>query len=123
MNMMKNRVQLIGAIGRDPEMRRFENGKALMRIVVTTSETYKNDKGDMVTSTQWHPVVAWGRLAERMEKYLRKGSEVVLNGKLTHRSYEDKEGVTKYVTEVVADEFMLFSTQQQNSPAVAVTPF
>jgi len=123
MNIMRNRVQLIGRLGKDPEMKKFESGKVTVRIVVATSENYKNENGDLVTTTQWHPVVAWGRTAENMAKFLKKGSEVVINGKLTHRSYEDKEGVTKYVTEVLTDEFMLFNNATAAAPAVQVTPF
>ena len=107
MNIMRNRVQLIGNLGRDPEIKRFESGKINARLNVATTETYKNEKGDLVSTTQWHTVIAWGKKAESIEKYLRKGHEVIIQGKLTHRSYEDKEGITRYVSEVVLDEFML----------------
>lgn len=109
MNIMRNRVQLIGNLGADPEMRTFESGRVSARISIATNEVYRNDKGDQITTTTWHTVIAWGKVAERIAKFLHKGSEVIVQGKLTHRSYEDKEGVIRYVTEIVADEFMVLN--------------
>lgn len=115
MNIMRNRVQLIGNLGADPESKTLESGRVVTKVRIATKEVYKNDKGDLVTSTYWHQVVAWGRTAERMNKFLRKGNEVIIQGKLTHRSYEDKEGITRYVTEVLADEFMMLSKLTANA--------
>lgn len=107
MNALRNKVQLIGNLGNDPEINNFESGKKIAKMTIATNETYKNDKGEKVTDTQWHHVVAWGKTAELIEKYLSKGNEVAIEGKLTHRSYEDKNGEKKYITEVVASELLM----------------
>jgi len=109
MNAMKNRVQLIGNLGKDPEVRAIDNGNKMARMSIATSETYQNNKGEKVTDTQWHTVVAWGKTAELVEKLLTKGSEVALEGKLVNRSYTDKNGQKKFITEVVAQEFLLLT--------------
>ncbi|MFT4757908.1 MAG: single-strand DNA-binding protein [Vicingaceae bacterium] len=107
MNAMKNRVQLIGHVGNDPEIKTFEGGKTVANLTIATNDSYKNDKGEKVEQTEWHKVVAWGKTAEIIEKYVTKGKEIAIDGKLTHRSYEDKNGEKRYVTEVVASEVML----------------
>ncbi|HSC53902.1 MAG TPA: single-stranded DNA-binding protein [Phnomibacter sp.] len=109
MNALKNRVQLIGNLGKDPEVKAIENGNKMARMSIATSETYQNAKGEKVTDTQWHNVVAWGKTAEIMENLLAKGNEVVIEGKLVSRSYIDKDGQKKYVTEVVANDFLLLT--------------
>lgn len=109
MNAMKNRVQLIGNVGQDPEIRTLENGKKLAHLSITTNETYKNDKGEKVEQTEWHRVTAWGKTAEIIERFVVKGKEVAVDGKLTHRSYDDKNGEKRYVTEVVVNEILLLS--------------
>lgn len=107
MNALRNKVQLIGNLGNDPEIVTLESGKKLAKMSLATNETYKNDQGEKVTETQWHHVIAWGKSAEIIEKYLTKGKEVAVEGKLTYRSYEDKNGEKKYFTEVVANELLL----------------
>ncbi len=107
MNAMKNRVQLIGNLGQDPEVRTLNSGKQVAQFSVATSESYKNAAGEWIKDTQWHTVVAWGKLAEISENLLVKGQEVVVEGKVTDRTYEDKNGVKRYVTEIVATEMML----------------
>lgn len=107
MYALRNRVQLIGNLGMSPEVKKTENGKKLVRFSVATNESYKNASGDKVTETQWHNLVAWGKVADIAEKYLNKGSEVVIEGKLINRNYTDKEGVKKYVTEVQVNELVL----------------
>lgn len=107
MNALRNKVQLIGNLGNDPEINNFESGKKIAKMTIATNETYKNEKGEKVTDTQWHHVVAWGKTAELIEKYLSKGNEVAIEGKLTHRSYQDKNGEKKYITEVVANELLM----------------
>lgn len=102
-----NKVILLGNLGKDPEVRHLENGRAVANFSIATSETYKNKQGEKVTNTEWHNVVLWTPLAEIAEKYLNKGNQVYIEGKLTSRSYEDKEGVTKYITEVVGREMTL----------------
>ncbi|PIQ15164.1 MAG: single-stranded DNA-binding protein, partial [Flavobacteriales bacterium CG18_big_fil_WC_8_21_14_2_50_32_9] len=103
MSNLKNKVQLIGNIGNAPEIINLESGKKLAKFSVATNESYKTAKGETVKETQWHNLVAWGKTAEIVEKYLTKGNEVAIEGKLTSRSYEDKTGVKKYVTEVVVN--------------------
>lgn len=102
---MVNKVILIGNLGRDPEVRYLEGNVAVARFSVATNESYKDKKGEWQTATEWHDVVAWRSLAERAEKQLKKGSQVFIEGKLTHRKYQDKEGNDRYVTEVVANSF------------------
>ena len=108
MNAMKNKVQLIGHVGANPEIKTLEGGKKLARISIATNETYVSQKGDKVTETQWHNVVAWGKTAEIAEKLFSKGMEVLIDGKLINRSYTDKDGVKKYITEVQANELLVF---------------
>lgn len=107
MNALRNKVQLIGHVGNDPEIKNFETGKKLANLTVATNETYKNEKGEKVEETQWHRVTAWGRTAELIEKYVTKGKEIVIEGKLVHRSYDDKNGEKRYTTEVVVNELLL----------------
>jgi single-strand DNA-binding protein len=107
MYALKNKVQLIGNLGNAPEVKTIESGKKLARFSVATNETYVNSKGEQIKETQWHNLVAWGKLAEIVEKYLNKGSEVVIEGKLLNRSYTDKEGNKKYITEVEVNELLM----------------
>ena len=106
MNALKNRVQLIGHLGQDPDVKQT-NGGTLARFSLATTERYKNKQGERVSETQWHNVVVWGNLADLAQQYLHKGKEVALEGKLNHRSYEDKDGNKRYVTEVVASDFLM----------------
>lgn len=107
MNAIRNKVQLIGHLGNDPEIKNFETGKKLATLTLATNEVYKNDKGEKVEETQWHKVVAWNKNAEIIEKYVTKGKEIAVEGKLVHRSYDDKNGEKRYVTEVVVNELLL----------------
>ena len=100
MNAVKNKVQLIGNLGQDPDVKAIGEDKKVAHISVATNENYRNAKGEKVTETQWHNVVAWGKLADIAEKYLLKGTEVVIEGKLINRNYTDKQGVKRYITEV-----------------------
>ncbi|MDY3547121.1 single-stranded DNA-binding protein [Riemerella anatipestifer] len=103
---MKNKVQLIGNVGNTPEIKEVNNTK-VAHLSIATNEIYKNAQGERVEQTEWHKVVAWGRLAEIIEKYVTKGKEVAIEGKLTYRSYDDKEGNKRYVTEIVANDILL----------------
>jgi len=107
MSTLRNTVQLIGHVGNDPEIVNLESGKKLAKFSVATNESYKNAKGEKITDTQWHNIVAWGKTAELIENYVPKGKEIGIEGKLTSRSYEDKEGVKRYITEVVCNEVLL----------------
>ena len=109
MNTIKNKVQLIGNLGNDPEIINLESGKTLAKFSIATNESYKNAKDEKVTETQWHNVVAWGRTATLAEKYLQKGKEVAIEGKLTSRSYETSKGEKRYVTEVVCNELLMLT--------------
>ncbi|MHC0444544.1 single-stranded DNA-binding protein [Flavobacterium sp. 3-218] len=104
---MKNRVQLIGNVGNDPEVKTLDNGRKLAHITIATKDYYKNDKGERVEQTEWHRITAWGKTAEIIEKFVVKGKEIGIEGKLTHRSYDDKNGEKRYITEVVANEVLL----------------
>jgi single-strand DNA-binding protein len=107
MNAMKNTVQLIGNVGNDPEIKTFDGGKKLANITIATKDSYKNDKGEKVETTEWHRVTAWGATADIIEKYVTKGLQIGIEGKLTHRSYDDKNGEKRYITEVVVNEVLL----------------
>jgi len=107
MYALRNKVQLIGNLGAKPEIRTTESGKKLARFSLATNEDYRNAKGEKVRETQWHNLIAWGKVADIAEKYLDKGSEIAMEGKLINRSYNDKEGNKKYVTEVQVNEVLM----------------
>ena len=107
MNALRNKVQLIGNLGMDPEVKSLDGGKKLAKVSIATNETYKNSKGERVTETQWHNLIAWGKTAEIVEKFLKKGSEVAVEGKLINRNYTDKEGIKRYVTEIEVSEVLM----------------
>jgi single-strand DNA-binding protein len=108
MSNLRNSVQLIGRLGQDPELRTFDSGKTKATFSLATSEKFKNQKGEKVEETQWHNLVVWGKLAEIAGQYLKKGSEIAIEGKLVHRSYEASGGEKKYITEInVKDMVML----------------
>lgn len=118
--MSFNKVILVGNVGKDPEIRRFENNiKASFSLA--TSETYTPKGGDKVTQTEWHNIVAWRRLAELAENYIRKGSQILIEGKLRYRSYDDRDGNKRYIVEVEADVIQLLGrrpdSQGQQSQA------
>lgn len=107
MSTLRNKVQLIGHVGNTPEIVNLESGKKLAKFAIATNESYKNSKGEKITDTQWHNIVAWGKTAELIENYVPKGKEVGIEGKLTTRNYEDKDGVKRYITEIVCSELLL----------------
>ncbi len=111
MNALKNKVQLIGNLGNAPEVRNTESGKKLVRFSIATNESYRNAKGEKVTETQWHNLIAWGKIADIAEKYLAKGSEVAVEGKLMNNNYTDKDGNKKYSTEVQVHELLLLGNK------------
>jgi single-strand DNA-binding protein len=114
MNNLRNSVRLIGNLGMDPEVKDLNGGKKLAKFSVATKETYKDEHGDRVTETQWHNLIVWGKQAEIASKFLKKGSEVAVEGKLTSRSFTDKEGVKRYVTEIVVNEFLMMGSKKEN---------
>jgi single-strand DNA-binding protein len=107
MNAMRNKVQLIGNVGNDPEIKTFDGGKKVVNFTLATNESYKNEKGEKVEQTEWHKITAWGKIADIIEKYVTKGKEIAVEGKLTHRSYDDKNGEKRFITEVVANDILL----------------
>jgi single-strand DNA-binding protein len=107
MSTLKNKVNLIGRVGAKPESQVFESGAKKARLSIATNERFKDKKGDWVDNTQWHNVVAWGNQVDRVVKALDKGSEVVIEGRLVNRNYEDKNGGKHYVTEIELSDFLL----------------
>jgi len=106
MNTLRNSVRLVGNLGMDPEIRALDNNRKMARLSIAVNESYKNDKGEKITDTQWHSLVMWGPQAKLAEDYLKKGDEVAVEGRLSSRSYTDKDGNKRYVTEVVVNEFL-----------------
>ena len=109
MNNLRNKVQLIGNLGKDVEYKQLQDGNAIARATIATKEVYKNSKGEKVIDVQWHNLVGWGRVAEFMQVLLKKGKQVAVQGKLAHRSYEDKKGQKRYISEVIVSEFIPLS--------------
>jgi len=107
MNSLKNRVTLIGNLGTDPEVKTIESGQKVTHFSLATSDNYKNADGQKVNETTWHNIVAWNGLAEIAGKYLKKGKEVAVEGRIVYRTYEDKKGVTKNTTEIVLTDLLL----------------
>jgi len=110
-----NRIILLGNLGKDPDVKYLENGRTKANFTLATNEVYKNKEGEKVTHTEWHNIVLWTPLAEIAEKYLQKGQQVYIEGKLTNRSYTDKEGQTKYITEIVGQNLVLLSNKGNRS--------
>ena len=107
MNSLRNRVNLIGNLGQDPELKTLENGKKVAHFTLATNDGYKNADGQRVEETTWHNIVAWNGLAEIASKFLKKGKEVAVDGRIVYRTYEDKKGVTKNITEIVLNDLVL----------------
>ncbi len=107
MSTLKNSVTLIGNVGQNPEVKTLENGQKVANFSLATNETYYNKAGEKVTQTYWHKLVAWGKTAEIIENYVHKGKEIAIEGKLTNRNYEDKNGQKQYITEVLVNEVLL----------------
>ena len=110
MSTIKNQVQLIGNVGNTPETITFDSGKKAVRLSIATNEYYQKD-GEKVQDTQWHNLIAWGNQADLIEKYVGKGKEIAIQGKLTSRSYETQTGEKRYVTEVVVQEILFLGNQ------------
>lgn len=110
MSTLKNKVQLIGNVGIDPTITNLENGKKVARLSLATNESYKDSKGEKQTDTNWHTVIAWGKTADIIEKYVTKGKEIAVEGKLSTRTYDDKDGNKRYVTEVIVSEILLLGS-------------
>lgn len=112
MNALKNRVQLIGNLGMDPEVKALSNDRKVARVSIATNEVYNNSKGERIENTQWHNLVMWGKTAEIAERYLRKGQEIAVEGKLVNRSWETKEGEKRYSTDIVISELVMLGRRE-----------
>jgi len=106
MRNINNSVQLIGNLGMNPEIKSLESGKTMAKLSIATSDSYISKDGEIIKTTQWHNIIAWNKQAELAEKYLSKGQQVCVAGKINNRSYEDKDGNKQYITEVIVDNFM-----------------
>jgi single-strand DNA-binding protein len=113
--MSVNKVILVGNVGKDPEVRYLEGGTAVCSFPLATSETYRNRDGDKVTTTEWHNVVLWRGLAEIAEKYVRKGSQLYIEGKIRTRSWDDRDGNKRYTTEVIADTMQMLGKRTEEA--------
>ncbi len=111
MTNLKNSVRLIGHIGQKPEIKTIPNGKKVANFSLATSDTYKDANGQKVTETTWHNMVAWGTQVDIIEKYLDKGHEIIIEGKLMNRNYVDKKGMKKYITEILVNEFQMIGSK------------
>ena len=111
-----NKVILVGNLGKDPEVRYLDGGVAVANFPLATSESYKDKSGNRIDQTEWHNVVLWRGLAEITEKYLKKGSQVYIEGKIRSRSWDDKEGIKRYTTEIVADNMTMIGSRRDNNP-------
>ena len=107
MNALRNSVRLIGNLGEDPKVRKLDSGKTVANFSIATNEIYRDNQGNKQSETTWHRLVAWGKQAEIVEQYVKKGSEVAIEGKLTNRSYDDKNGEKHYVTEILVNSVLL----------------
>ena len=107
MSTLRNKVQLIGHVGQEPEIKTLESGKKLAKITLATNDVYYNDKKEKITDTQWHNLAAWGKTAEIIENFVNKGKEIMIEGKITYNNWEDKNGDKRYSTEIVINELLL----------------
>jgi len=110
MNALRNRVQLIGRLGQDPEIRTLENGKKVAHFNLATNESYRNSEGNRIDETTWHSIVAWNGLAELSSKFLGKGKEVCIEGRISYHTYTDKNGIQKNITEIVASDLVMLGS-------------
>ena len=118
-----NKVILVGNLGKDPEVRYLEGGTAVANFTIATSETYKDrNSGERKTQTEWHNIVLWRGLAEVAEKYLKKGNQVYIEGKIRTRSWEDKDGNTRYTTEIVGDNMTMLGRREEGERAQREAP-
>ncbi len=115
MYALKNKVQLIGNLGMNPEIKEMTGGKKMARFSMATNESYRDANGQKQTETQWHNLVAWGKVADLAEKFLSKGNEIVIEGKLVNRNYTDKEGIKRYATEILVNEIVLLGRKDASA--------
>ncbi|HIP36880.1 MAG TPA: single-stranded DNA-binding protein [Crocinitomix sp.] len=109
MKSLRNKVQLIGNLGQAPEIVTFENGNKLAKFTLATNETFKNAKGEKQIETQWHQLIAWGKVADIIENYVKKGQEIAIEGKIMYETYEAKDGIRRHATKIQVNELVLLS--------------
>lgn len=112
MNALRNKVQLIGNLGAKVEIKNLEGGNVLGKVSMATNEVYKNKKGERVQETTWHNLVAWGKTAELLNKYTDKGSEIAIEGKISNRTYDDKDGNKRYFSEIIVNEVLFLGDRK-----------
>jgi single-strand DNA-binding protein len=112
MNNIRNKVQLIGNVGQTPEIISIQKGKKLAKLTLATNEHYKDSKGDKKTETQWHNLIAWGKTAEIIENYVKKGEEIAIEGKIIYENFEGTDGIKKYVTKIRISEVLMLGGSQ-----------
>jgi single-strand DNA-binding protein len=117
MNSLKNRVMLIGNLGQDPDTKTTESGKKVTHFTLATDDGYKNSEGQKISETTWHNIVAWNGLADIADRFLKKGHQVVVEGRIVYRNYEDKKGATKYITEIVLNDLALLRNGKEKDQA------
>ena len=121
MNSLRNRVNLIGNLGQDPEIKTLENGKKVTKFTLATSDDFKNAEGQKIKETTWHNVVAWNGTADVAARFLKKGGQVAVEGRIVYRNYEDKNGVTRYVTEIVIHDLLFLQPRKEQMKAEAIS--
>jgi single-strand DNA-binding protein len=119
---MLNKVMLIGNVGKDPDIRHLESGTAVANLTLATTERYKDRNGEMQEQTEWHNVVLWRGLADVTERFVRKGSQIFIEGKIRSRSWEDQSGQKRYTTEIVADNMQLLGRRSDNPANASARP-
>ena len=112
MKTLKNRVQLIGRLGRDPEIKELKNGQHVARFSLATTETFKTTEGEKKQDVQWHNIVAWNKLAEIAAEYLTKGAEIAVDGQIKYKIFDDRDGNTRYYTEIIVNELLMMNKPQ-----------
>jgi len=115
MNNLRNKVMLLGNLGQDPETKTLDNGKKVVHFTLATKEDFKNGDGQKVSETTWHNIVAWNGLADVAGRFLKKGKEVLVEGRIVYRNYEDKKGATKYITEIVLNDLILLRSSKDQA--------
>jgi len=114
MNALRNSVRLIGHLGEDPKVKKLDGGKTVANFSIATNEIYRDSNGEKQSETTWHRLVAWGKQAEIIESYVKKGSEIAIEGKITNRSWDDKNGEKQYMTEILVNEVLLLDKSKNS---------
>ena len=114
MNALRNSVRLIGHLGDDPKVRKLESGKTVANFSIATNEIYRDSNNEKQSETTWHRLVVWGKQAEIVENYLKKGSEIAIEGKIANRSYDDKNGIKQYISEIIVNSLLMLDKNRNN---------